>query len=73
MMIVGEGVHDGTMMTEMIVVDVGVAREITEMIIRDKVPLALTETRESIEDVDRPRLMRMRTVRLLLNLHMNNL
>ena len=38
------------MMTEMIVVDVGVARETTEMIIRGKVPLALTETLESTEE-----------------------
>ncbi len=49
-MIVGEGVLAETMMTEMIVVDVGVARETTEMIIRGKVPLALTETLESTEE-----------------------
>ena len=67
MMIEGEGGLAETMMTEMIVVDVGVVPGITEMIIRGKVPLALTETRESIEDADRPRLMRMRTGPRLLN------
>ena len=70
--IVGEGVHDGTMMTEMIVVDVGVVPEITEMIIRGKVRPALTETRESTGEEDPCHMMR-RTGRRPLNSPMSNL
>ena len=73
MMIVVEGVHDGTMMTEMIVVDVGVVPEITGTTIRGKARPARIGTRESTEEGGlHPRMM-TRTVLRLLNLHMNNL
>ena len=67
MMIEEEGGLEGTMMTEMIVVDVGVVPEITEMIIRDKVRPARIGIQGNIEDGDRPRLMMMRTALRPLN------
>jgi hypothetical protein len=65
--------REGTMMTEMIVVDVGVDLGTIGTTIRGKVRPARIEIVESIGGEDHPRRMRTRTALPLLNSHMSNL